>query len=256
MTRLPKVLERWWRRWAIVDLVTLVAGAALSGAYIYHRSGHLESPIDELWLAIATDLLAVWLTVRFVDVVIERRTRRHGVRDSVTGNLNYLMRTAQALVPRFEGYQLIDIRNEVAFFTDKRRLQGALFSRSFSMAERAMVEAVFKDAAALAGLAAKAKRAIDEAQLIRSIASLWRDDSGVKDVDDALDAFYRNPEAFRSLLQGSLVAARARQLPSSSAEAFLRHVADYLEQVDASVVLTNQIVNQVGEFRRLTWGDS
>ncbi len=114
-------MRRWFREWALIDLVTfgvgvaLIVGFAAYGRYIFQP----ESGWYDLWPNIATEVIGVWLSVRFIDALIRRRETYHGVRRTIVGNLNYMVRTAQSVLPAFYQWSIRDLGNEVSWFIEK-----------------------------------------------------------------------------------------------------------------------------------------
>lgn len=73
------MLRKWVRDWALIDIVVLGIGLFLTGGFIWYRQNNPTdtSPIIDLWPNVATEIIAIYLGVRFIDSLISRREHRN-----------------------------------------------------------------------------------------------------------------------------------------------------------------------------------
>ena len=137
-------MKRWWRDWAKIDLLGLGLGLGLCVAYYLRETadGGWGDPMADLWPNIATEILGVWLSVRIIGTIIDLRQRRSNMRNTLAGNMNHLMGICSRLSPHFDSFAIVDLRNELLWFGERRRLNAKLLKRVFSRDELALLERI------------------------------------------------------------------------------------------------------------------
>lgn len=120
MKKLWEGIKEWTQRWAFIDAALLGGGLILSLVYFFYSNLLPErSPLRDLWLNISTDLLVVWLSVRIIDNRIKGREKRAGIRVMIGQNLNYLLKLAQDLRPKFYDWQIRDLKRETDWSAER-----------------------------------------------------------------------------------------------------------------------------------------
>jgi hypothetical protein len=123
----------------LVDLIGLGVGGLLTVSYLLASDSIAESSsVKAIWSNLGTEILGVWLSVRVIGAVLSERDERKRVRDSVIGNINFMMGICQRLPPYFDEGTLKDLNNELMWFREKSisRVGGKQLAKNLSVAER------------------------------------------------------------------------------------------------------------------------
>ena len=132
---MKRLIWRWSRKWAVVDIVGLGMATVLAGAY-YVFSDSLRNPqIGALWPNIATEVLGVWLSVRVIGAWLQSQREKRSVRSDIMGNLVFMTDLVDRLIPTFAGEDNCRLEREIRFFRDLKPYRFKKISRQ----ERALV---------------------------------------------------------------------------------------------------------------------
>lgn len=93
-------MKRWWREWALIDLVALGVGLALLLAYlIFYPSVDQNSAVVILWPNLIAEIIGVWLSVRIIDYLLKRREQFHESRRALVGDFRVLANDLTGILP-------------------------------------------------------------------------------------------------------------------------------------------------------------
>jgi hypothetical protein len=259
--RPAELLRRWWRKWGWVDILTLGGGGALALGYFGSRTGSWHDPVQDLWPNIATEVLGVWLSVRLIGGLIERRQRRIAVRDTLAGNGNYLMAVCQRIPPRFYDYELLSLRNELQWFREKKALKAKVLTRALSPGEQKAIERIFARASDLLRLGEQGSQAVGEVKRLRDRHDLWRRESGVSELDGIFDQYLSGTLADHQQIAGAIAAAKDTPPPGldldtqKAVSEFVALVEKYLSVRAQYDRLLSQLIGDVAAFRTAAWAE-
>lgn len=159
----------------LIDILALGIGGLLCAAYVAHRPG---DALENLWPNLGTELLGVWISIRVIESLLRKSDERSGIRNTLVGNLAYMLRIAQQLLPDLYHFNINDFRHEVKWFAEVRRAR----ERHLSKDEKADIASTFEAAAALLrsveALSTSDKRAqlaFEQAGFADPLVNAWRD---------------------------------------------------------------------------------
>jgi hypothetical protein len=201
-----KRLKNWWNKWGVVDVLTLGGGVAATIGYIayFTRPEDIRSALLNLWPNIATEILGVWLSVRIIGAIIDNRQERRNVRNMLAGNLNFLLGICQRLAPRFYSFHLIDLQNEIMFYTDRKRLKSPVFKKYFSRQEREVTDNAFGHAQTILEQGRVAGTTIQEGFEVEFPAKLLAANPALAALKEAFDEYRRSESADPKELENAL----------------------------------------------------
>ncbi len=116
-----KRLSTWWRELAGIDLIALGLGFVLTIGFILYKNAFPDqkSPWLDLWPNISTDFLGVWVSVRLIDALIQKRERYHSIRREIISNLNYIRSESLKLLPKIYDFSVKTLAAELMFSQER-----------------------------------------------------------------------------------------------------------------------------------------
>lgn len=260
-----KRLTNWWHKWGLVDVLTLGGGVAATVGYIAFLTGpeDIRSALLNLWPNIATEILGVWLSVRIIGSIIDNRQERRNARHALAGNLNFLLGICQRLAPRFYSFHLIDLQNEIMFYTDRKRLKSPGLKKYFSRQEREVTDKAFGHAQTILEQGRVAGTTIQEGFEVEFPAKLLATNSAVAVLKDAFDAYRRSESADPGELENALIvfpSNSAKLPPMSQSESdlvntFRLTIETHLGARQAFSKALLDLETDVRVFREIVWAE-
>lgn len=106
--RALNLFKRWLRNWAVFDLTLWPIAVAL--AYF------MKDADNGFWLNLSTELLGVYISIRFIEVLINKNQRVHEDRREIVSNVNWYFEQAEKIPPYFDDYRIKDLETEIKYF--------------------------------------------------------------------------------------------------------------------------------------------
>jgi hypothetical protein len=91
-------IVNWVRHWSIIDLVGLGIGFLLIILFMLKTVSFNNARIDDIWSNLATEIIGVWLSVRIIDSVIQRRNKKNRTRLQILRNLKHFLNVSNNFV--------------------------------------------------------------------------------------------------------------------------------------------------------------
>jgi|GEM_PF-3490477 len=119
---------RYRRAHLLLDLFGLI-GVLLAVSYyvIGHQTpeNQKDQELGSLWANISTDILGIWLGVRLIDYIIERRAKEDRARLSTVRNLRYLMGQLRRAIEFAGRHEIATLKTEVEWGSEifKKRIK-------------------------------------------------------------------------------------------------------------------------------------
>jgi hypothetical protein len=135
--------KNWLRDWAIFDILFPIGAGLL--AYFVRTAN------DGFWLNLSTELIGVYISIRFIDWLIGRRETRHYRRRDLAGNLFWFFEVAEKLSPYYDEWRIKDLEKEIQAFDELWEERKRLLDRE----EIALVETVRENRKEIVSLAIK-----------------------------------------------------------------------------------------------------
>lgn len=131
-------MKNWLKNWAVIDIIALGIGLTMCIGYLFYKNTWegIEDRVMDLWPNIATEIIGVWISVRIIEGVISRRDDKSKLRDSMQGNLNYIMSICQNIPIHFDAWRIKDLYNELIWFDEKYDKDRKRFKRTFYQEEQ------------------------------------------------------------------------------------------------------------------------
>jgi hypothetical protein len=115
-------MRRWWQNWGIIDLLGLGLGLGLSLSYtLVYYSFNQRTPFANLWPNLATEILGVWLSVRIIDQLIQRRESFHSSRQNLLGDISVFVETLYGFFPSPEAWKLHRLDSLLGWVEESRQ---------------------------------------------------------------------------------------------------------------------------------------
>lgn len=115
-------IKKWFREWAIIDVVAFGLGMGLTYTYI-RFSDDLPDKYDTIknvWANLGSEILGAWISVRIIDALISGRDERQKVRSNIARNLTFMVGVCKDMPPNFYTWRANDLEDEIRFFRDKQ----------------------------------------------------------------------------------------------------------------------------------------
>jgi hypothetical protein len=107
-------LRKWFSTYLIIDLIGLGIGGGFALLYVLASFKIVNTNLKDIWANLSTEIIGVWLSVRIIDKVLERRTKKHRARLYLIDNLYKFLNTAQKIL-KWEKPKRTDVDELIAF---------------------------------------------------------------------------------------------------------------------------------------------
>lgn len=250
------MLRKWWREWGLIDLIALGTGFCLTVGYALYRSSHstADTPILDLWPNIATEIVGVWLSVRIIDAMINRRTSRHNNRQGIVRNMIYFLEIAQTIVPYFDDWKLRNLQNELSWFEERLPKRQKYLSEDELLDVRRAIS-LGKEVQSKALRYQELKRSIEDShQLIQSVLNIREKSDDTPRIYlyelgwfEALEQEYRKFTSRHEFNREKIdqVVANFQQSVQALPPELTPHFENYLTFVQNTVALRSEFDEQV-----------
>lgn len=114
-------MRPYFRKWFIIDLLTLFLGLGLTIAYVIFRHYYPDTKSNwfDIWPNISTELLGVWLSVRIIDAVIQSNNQKNNNRREIVRNIRYFTDYVEELEPNFDSWTIRTLVREKIMFSKR-----------------------------------------------------------------------------------------------------------------------------------------
>lgn len=120
-----RIVRRWLRGWALVDIVVLGGGLVAARYYFSYWKSHQATPDAwfDIWPGMTTEVLGTWLSVRLIDHLIRRRERRSAARWRQARILVYLRNLSKDIAERPRARTIQLLADELVYFAEPHNVR-------------------------------------------------------------------------------------------------------------------------------------
>lgn len=119
----------WRREWAVFDLLVLLSCTTLTFSHFYPEKLRLTKKWEELIPNVAAEVFGAWLSIRFINYLIEKRSKYHTARRWLLNGLYHFMQIARSISLDSNKGQIDFLVNELRTLTGDvlPKMNGKLF---------------------------------------------------------------------------------------------------------------------------------
>jgi hypothetical protein len=242
----------------LLDLILVVAIAALVGYLAAHSRLAPDSAWGSLWPNITTDLFGIWLTVRVIDELATVRTKRQEIVRGFRGNMNYSMKCAVGLLPQPQHWAIRTLDDETRWLTTRLDHQGMYLlqdERDRICAAVEYLSTISRDAKELASIFRKRTRLEDTMRRIfREATNEDHNHPFLDDVDEleslGSEYWYYADDPDTDPAQVILAIESVRHAPSALAisDPAQRAVSDLVDATEVYIECRRELEQKVDQY--------
>ncbi|MEQ0558475.1 hypothetical protein ABJI51_05300 [Amycolatopsis sp. NEAU-NG30] len=243
-----------------LDVILVLAIAALAGYLLAHSRLAPDSAWGSLWPNITTDLFGIWLTVRVIDELGTVRSKRQEIMRGFRGNVNYSKKCAMDLLPQPRHWAMRSLDDEISGLTTRLDHQGMYLRQDERDRIRTAIRnlsAISLDAKELASIFRERTRLEDTMRRVfREATDEDRDHPYPHDVDEleALGSEYQyyadDPDIDSAKLVLAIEALR-RTLPTLAiSDPAQRAVTELADATEVAVERRRKLEQQVDQYAK------